>query len=165
MTEISSTSAPTHRATVPLVLNCLAPTVVAAFLRAAKSEPESPLLDFRIPVASADEEFATSQACRRCHPGEYESWHTRYHRTMTQLALLEAIRAPFDRELKNNVLTCRLEQKGDEFRATVFPTDWRERYLAAGIDPDRAHRPAAFSVFDEASPHDNALAPHADLLG
>ena len=147
MTETSSTSATAGRAAVPLILSCLVLTLVAAFLRAAKSDPEAPPLDPRIPVAAADEEFATSQACRRCHPGEYESWHASYHRTMTQLASPEAIRAPFDRELKDNVLTCRLERKGDEFWATVFPTDWRERYLAAGIDPDRALTDPQLSPF------------------
>jgi hypothetical protein len=28
----------------------------------------------------------TSNACRACHPGNYASWHTSFHRTMTQVA-------------------------------------------------------------------------------
>src|SRR6185295_545853 len=27
--------------------------------------------------------YATSAACRSCHPAEYQSWHQSYHRSMT----------------------------------------------------------------------------------
>jgi hypothetical protein len=46
------------------------------------------------PIARAGEQFATSSACRSCHPAEYASWHDSYHRRMTQAAELEAVAAP-----------------------------------------------------------------------
>src|SRR6188768_282798 len=46
------------------------------------------------PIARAGEGFATSNACRSCHPAEYASWHDSYHRRMTQAAELAAVAAP-----------------------------------------------------------------------
>jgi len=46
------------------------------------------------PIASEGEGFATSNACRSCHPAEYSSWHDSYHRRMTQAAELGAVAAP-----------------------------------------------------------------------
>ncbi|HYP87338.1 MAG TPA: multiheme c-type cytochrome, partial [Polyangiaceae bacterium] len=46
------------------------------------------------PVAIGRDGFATSKACRSCHPAEYASWHQSYHRRMTQSATTEAVAAP-----------------------------------------------------------------------
>lgn len=82
-------------------------------------------------------EFATSDSCRSCHPGEYSTWHDSYHRTMAQIATPEAVAAPFDDVLLNDgALSCRLEQRGDEFWATVYETNWREKFINAGINPE-----------------------------
>ena len=35
---------------------------------------------------SGADQYVTSQACRSCHPSEYESWRKTYHRTMTRAA-------------------------------------------------------------------------------
>lgn len=40
--------------------------------------------------------YVSSDACRSCHPQEYDSWHASYHRTMTQVATPETALAPFD---------------------------------------------------------------------
>jgi hypothetical protein len=45
------------------------------------------------PVGRGPEAFATSSACRSCHPAEYASWHDSYHRRMTQSAELTAVAA------------------------------------------------------------------------
>ena len=45
------------------------------------------------PVAGGSEGFATSSACRSCHPAQYSSWHDSYHRRMTQAAELTAVAA------------------------------------------------------------------------
>lgn len=58
------------------------------------------------PVALADglaggrlaRDYATSRACRSCHPGQHASWHASYHRTMTQVASPEAILPDLQRE-------------------------------------------------------------------
>ncbi len=46
------------------------------------------------PIAGASADFATSSACRSCHPAEHASWHASFHRTMTQLASPELTAAP-----------------------------------------------------------------------
>src|ERR1700679_2453282 len=35
---------------------------------------------------STADQYVTSGACRSCHPGEYDTWHKTYHRTMTRAA-------------------------------------------------------------------------------
>lgn len=43
------------------------------------------------PLELAAPGFATSNACRACHPGEHESWHASFHRSMTQTASTEHV--------------------------------------------------------------------------
>lgn len=63
-----------------------------------------------------DKGFVTSNACVKCHPNEHASWHSSYHRTMTQPATTETVVAPFDgRELTAGGATIKLEKRGDEF--------------------------------------------------
>ncbi len=38
------------------------------------------------PIMARQENYVTSNSCRSCHPGNYASWHTSFHRTMTQVA-------------------------------------------------------------------------------
>ncbi len=44
----------------------------------------------------AEDGFAGSAACVTCHEDQHASWHRSYHRTMTQAASAESIRADFD---------------------------------------------------------------------
>jgi predicted CXXCH cytochrome family protein len=46
------------------------------------------------PIARSAGDFATSSACRSCHPAEYASFYGSFHRTMTQLATAETTAAP-----------------------------------------------------------------------
>jgi len=43
------------------------------------------------PIMAAEGTYVTSNACRACHPGNYGSWHTSFHRTMTQVATPETL--------------------------------------------------------------------------
>jgi predicted CXXCH cytochrome family protein len=67
--------------------------------------------------------YVSSQACRACHPAEYDSWARSYHRTMTQYARPEAVKADFEGAppLPVQEGTLRLERRGDEFWARVEP--------------------------------------------
>jgi hypothetical protein len=56
--------------------------------------PESRIPDRPRQIAPGD--FATSTACKACHPREYATWFGSYHRTMTQVATPETALAPFD---------------------------------------------------------------------
>ena len=38
------------------------------------------------PIVAPEANYVTSNSCRACHPGNYASWHTSFHRTMTQVA-------------------------------------------------------------------------------
>jgi hypothetical protein len=67
------------------------------------------------PVEVPQEGWATSSACRSCHPHQYETWHASFHRTMTQVATPESALAPFDgRTLELGGRQHRPERRGDE---------------------------------------------------
>ena len=48
------------------------------------------------PVRLAGLPYAQSTTCVTCHPGQYETWHNTYHRTMTQRAGPESVVGDFD---------------------------------------------------------------------
>lgn len=53
------------------------------FWQADQNSSENPQITNRPFVALANG-FIGSASCQECHPGEHQSWHTSYHRTMTQ---------------------------------------------------------------------------------
>lgn len=75
----------------------LALAAVAGFVALARPGGP-PRTDLRPQDASrtAESPFASSRACRACHPGEHASWARSYHRRMTQPASADAVLAPFD---------------------------------------------------------------------
>jgi hypothetical protein len=77
------------------------------------------------PIQTATDAYVSSDACRACHPSEYASWRISYHRTMTQVATPEAVRANFDRTVVTDVPgnPLQLERRGDEFWATLTDPD------------------------------------------
>ena len=56
--------------------------------------PEARITDR--PVQIADEGYVSSSRCQACHPSQYASWYGSFHRTMTQVATPETVRADFD---------------------------------------------------------------------
>src|SRR5437016_5147309 len=48
------------------------------------------------PIQIADDGYTSSDTCKACHPAEYETWHGSYHRTMTQVATPQTVRANFE---------------------------------------------------------------------
>src|SRR3954463_15911342 len=40
--------------------------------------------------------FVGSSICQSCHPGEFDTWHRSYHRTMTQYPTPENVRGNFN---------------------------------------------------------------------
>ncbi|MEO8179477.1 MAG: cytochrome c3 family protein [Deltaproteobacteria bacterium] len=60
--------------------------------------------------------YTSSAACRSCHPSEYQSWHQSYHRSMTEVASAESVRAPWQRLLNDEQgRQYRLFRRDDEF--------------------------------------------------
>ena len=50
------------------------------------------------PSAQSGQGYVSSKTCRKCHPANYDSWHSSYHRTMTTVASRETVLAPFNNE-------------------------------------------------------------------
>ena len=68
--------------------------------------------------------YVSSSACKSCHAREYETWHRSYHRTMTQFASPESVKANFDHtKLEFMGETFELDRRGDEFWVTIDDQD------------------------------------------
>jgi predicted CXXCH cytochrome family protein len=64
--------------------------------------------------------YVGSKNCRDCHQDQFESWHRSYHRTMTQIASTNTVRAGFhDVVLTNDGTRFILSRKEDEFRVRM----------------------------------------------
>ena len=88
------------------------------------------------PAAERSEDgFASSDACRACHPREHQTWHDSYHRTMTQLATPEAIVADFDGvTLDADGREYHLSREGDAFFVDMIDPGWEEARARKGLD-------------------------------
>jgi predicted CXXCH cytochrome family protein len=69
--------------------------------------------------------YVSSNACRACHPSQYDSWYRTFHRTMTQYARPETVKARFDGLAPFPVVggSIRLERRGDAFWMVPRPDD------------------------------------------
>src|SRR4051812_21180320 len=78
------------------------------------------------PISVSDEGFASSQPCRACHPAQYETWRTSFHRTMTQVASPETVRSDFNGAIVDAVhgRPMRLDRRGRELWAEFDDPDW-----------------------------------------
>jgi len=95
------------------------------------------------PIERAGRNYVRSDACRACHPREYDTWSDTFHRTMTQEVTPETVLADFDDvELEFYGRRFVLERRGDEFWVEVEditydgpgvrPRVWRQIVLATG---------------------------------
>jgi predicted CXXCH cytochrome family protein len=94
-------------------------------------------------IGGTDESaYVSSAACRSCHPGAYASWHSSFHRTMTQAATPRTVLAPFaDVELQSRGRTYWLERRGDEFWVRMADPDREAMLERSGIDPRGIRNP------------------------
>ena len=78
------------------------------------------------PIAVTEDDYVSSETCRSCHPSQYETWHGSFHRTMTQVATPESVRADFDGVVVDAApgRPMRLERRGDEFWAEFDDPGW-----------------------------------------
>ena len=99
----------------------------AVVVGALVSGPSTPV-DSGLPGTLEEEAgFASSNACRACHPAQYESWHDSYHRTMTQPAGEDTILADWEGGgLENRGFTTRLFKEGDAFWAELPDPLWHQ---------------------------------------
>ena len=105
----------------PAVVLLVASTSLAVALAVNRDRgvPESEV-DNR-PVQVASDGYVSSETCRSCHPSEYETWYGSFHRTMTQVATPETVRAEFDGVRVENThgRPMLLERNDDEFWGRV----------------------------------------------
>ena len=95
------------------------------------------------PIEVRDEGYVSSQACRSCHPHEYDAWHGSYHRTMTQVVNPDTIVAPFDDvELEVRGRKYRLSRRDGGFWVEMDDPDWKG---ARGRAP-RVERPVVLAT-------------------
>jgi hypothetical protein len=91
------------------------------------------------PIQLSGDGYVSSQTCKACHPSQYETWHDSYHRSMTQVASPEAVRANFDGvqiAVANGKRPMLLERRGREFWADLDDPDWN----GTGSQPPRLKR-------------------------
>jgi hypothetical protein len=79
------------------------------------------------PIQAEEDGYVSSNACRACHPAQYEAWHASFHRTMTQVATPDGVRADFDGVRVDAVAgnPIALERRGSEHWAAFGDPDWR----------------------------------------
>jgi hypothetical protein len=76
------------------------------------------------PIEVSGDDYVTSRSCKACHPHEYDTWHSSFHRTMTQFATPETVIAPWDAAtMTAHERTYRIEQRGDEFWVEMEDTE------------------------------------------
>ncbi len=79
------------------------------------------------PVEKLREGYVSSRTCGACHPGEYDSWHHSWHRTMTQVASPESVFGNFDDvNLEWYDTRAILTRRGDHFFVRTFDWDLQE---------------------------------------
>jgi hypothetical protein len=76
------------------------------------------------PVQQIAEGYASSSACRACHPVQFESWHASYHRTMTQRPSEASIKGDFGVSLSLDGERITLSRDGGRFLADIPRPAW-----------------------------------------
>ena len=78
------------------------------------------------PVQVDGDGYVSSETCRSCHPSQYETWYDSFHRTMTQVATPETVRADFDgvRVAHTHGRPMLLERDDDELWAEFDDPGW-----------------------------------------
>lgn len=74
----------------------------------------------------------SSDACRSCHPSEYASWHRSFHRTMTQVATPDVVRATVPASLEQDGATYGVTRRGDQLVASMPGEGERPLLLVTG---------------------------------
>ena len=98
-----------------LILAVIGGGTVLTLISAYRGRREMVQPDNR-PVQATIGNYVSSDTCRACHPGNYASWHTSFHRTMTQVATPASLLGGGVRtDFSFNGLDYKLERNGDKF--------------------------------------------------
>jgi hypothetical protein len=90
---------------------------------AARLEQRAVAVDLATPRDLHGAPYVGSEACRRCHPDHYASWHRTFHRTMTAEATPGSVRGDFSgATLRHMGVVARMDRDaGGGFRVTFTP--------------------------------------------
>lgn len=81
------------------------------------------------PVELATDGYLSSRTCQACHPDAYHSWHSSYHRSMTQLPTSETVIGDFDNATVTfHGRSYRLQREGDEYWAEYDDPEAGKRF-------------------------------------
>ncbi len=110
----------------PIVALIAASVTLGAAIAATRDPviPEASVVNR--PIAVTEDGYVSSETCRACHPSQYATWYGSFHRTMTQVATPQTVRADFDGVVVDAVpgRPMRLERRGDEFWAEFDDPGW-----------------------------------------
>ncbi|MEO8269394.1 MAG: cytochrome c3 family protein, partial [Aureliella sp.] len=108
----------------------------------AFSSTVSAALLAKLPHLASQGGFVTSAACQSCHGEQYSSWHDSFHRSMTQVATVDTVLAPFqDIRLESRGREVYLSREGSEFYVTMADPDWEAGAAANAVDLTKAKPP------------------------
>ncbi len=109
---------------IALLLLAAATLGLAAVVSFSPPVPESRITNRPIEVHA--DGYVSSETCQACHPAEYDSWYGSFHRTMTQVATPDTVRADFDgvRVEDTHFEPMVLSRVGDEFWAEFDDPGW-----------------------------------------
>jgi hypothetical protein len=109
------------------------------------------------PIQVAEDGYVSSDTCRACHPGQYDSWHTSFHRSMTQVATPDTVQADFDGTRVADVAgrPMLLQRRGTEFWAEFDDPD------SGRLGPPSRITPASVMHHRLASSQVTGIAPTA----
>jgi hypothetical protein len=109
-----------------LLLSAAAGLGLTAVFSLDRAVPEAQVTNRPIEVDA--DGYVSSDTCQACHPSEYASWHGSFHRTMTQVATAETVRADFDdvRVEETHGDPMLLSRDGNDFWAEFDDPGWEE---------------------------------------
>jgi hypothetical protein len=108
----------------------------------SSSEPLAATESQFVQSHTGDNHFVTSQACRDCHRKQFDSWHSTYHRTMTQEPTASAIQGQFDgSEHLVNGFPSTPFQKDGRFFITLVDAQWEQFQRETGREPRNVSDP------------------------
>ena len=91
--------------------------VIWTAIRPARSPDEQ--VTYR-PIEVPSDGYVGSDTCHACHPHEHDTWHSSWHRTMTQVATPGTVPEEFDNvELESKGTRFRLHRSGDALYADI----------------------------------------------
>ena len=101
-----------------------------------KPNPIASLYQTTLPYRRADNEYAGSASCKKCHTNEHKSWHNSYHRSMTQIMSPESVKAAFNgQSLVFEGESFTMHKRGEEYWTTIESID-AIRNSPNGKDPN-----------------------------